>query len=339
MIITLKNEIPVNSLEQFKKWLISANIEFKEAALGEITHIITSSAWKDVSALAKYQDLIDNIINFDTEYQLSTRKYRPTNTVISLDNDLLFGADQTIMMAGPCAIESEDQALRTAEFLSQKFNIRVFRAGAYKPRTSPYSFQGWEEKGLRVLEKVRKEFGMRIITEVKDQSHLDEVADCADIVQIGTKSMYLFNLLVKCGSLTKPILLKRAFMATIKEFLQAADFILSNGNPNVILCERGIRSFEPQTRFCLDLCTTALLKELSHLPIVLDPSHAMGRSAQVPLVAQAAAAMEVDGLMIETHPNPKEAKSDKEQALSFEQFEMMMDKLQPICKAVNRKLV
>ncbi|MDK2820427.1 MAG: 3-deoxy-7-phosphoheptulonate synthase [Clostridia bacterium] len=339
MIIKFKKNTLENSLERLKNWLLNADIEFKEVILNGIVHIITSSGWKDVAALADYREIIDTIIDFDTEYQISTRKYQQNNTVINLGDDLVFGANKTIMMAGPCAVESEDQVMRTAEFLSEKCNIKVFRAGAYKPRTSPYTFQGLEEKGLKILDKVRNEFGMKIITEVKDNSHLDEVADCADIIQIGTKSMYIFNLLSRCGRINKPVLLKRAFMATIKEFLQAADFILSNGNPNVILCERGIRTFEPQTRFSLDVCSTALLKEISHLPIVLDPSHAMGRAAQVPLVGQAAAAMEVDGLLIETHPNPSEAKSDKNQALSFEQFEKMMNKLKPICKSIKRQLV
>jgi 3-deoxy-7-phosphoheptulonate synthase len=180
---------------------------------------------------------------------------------------------------------------------------------------------------------------MKIITEVKDTTHLAEVAEVADIIQVGTKSMYNFSLLAMCGQLKQPIVLKRGFMTTIKEFLQAADFILCNGNPKVILCERGIRTFEPQTRFCLDVCSAALLKELSHLPVILDPSHAMGIAAQVPLVAQSAAALGIDGLLVETHPNPAKAKSDKEQALSFEEFSQMVQVLDKICTAVGRRLV
>jgi len=265
-------------------------------------------------------------------------KNKQKRTIVNV-NGVNVGGTEVIVIAGPCAVETEKQAMDTAEFLVSKHNIKIFRAGVFKPRTSPYSFQGLEFDGLRILEKIRDTFGLKIITEVKDQSHLNEVAAVADIIQIGTKSMYLFNLLSDCGRLKKPIMLKRGFMSTIKEFLQAADFIMVNGNPDVLLCERGLRNFEPETRFSIDICGAALLKELSHLPLVMDPSHAMGRANQVPLVAQASAALSVDGLIVETHPNPSEAKSDKDQALSFNSFSSMMENVNSICCAVGRKLI
>lgn len=339
MIIKLKKKIKDREKKGLTDFLIKNDVNFQFVNLYNIDHVVTSAEWADKKVIENmFGGAILEIIDTRTEYQLSTRTYKRENTVIDIGRGIIFGTNKTVMIAGPCAIESEEQIFKTAQHL-KKHNIKLFRAGAYKPRTSPYSFQGLEEEGLKILAKVRDKFDMSIITEVKDETHLDMVAEYADIIQIGTKSMYIFNLLRKCGKLSKPILLKRGFMATIKEFLQAADFIMSSGNPNVILCERGIRAFEPQTRFSLDICSAALLKEISHLPIVLDPSHAMGRAAQVPIVAQAAAALEVDGVMIETHPNPEEAKSDKEQAVSLAVFDNIMGKVRLVCSAVGRELI
>jgi len=339
MIIKLSNTATENNFQNLQDWFSQQDIEACPVNWGNQKVLVTSAKWKGDVDVLQHLAGVESVVEMETEYQLCTRKFQSDDTVIDLDDDVVFGRGLTVMMAGPCAVESEEQVMRTAEFLRSKFDIKVFRAGAFKPRTSPYSFQGLADEGLRLLENVREQFGMKIITEVKDTTHLAAVADVADIIQIGTKSMYNFSLLAMCGELKQPIVLKRGFMTTIKEFLQAADFILCNGNPKVILCERGIRSFEPQTRFCLDVCSAALVKELSHLPIVLDPSHAMGIAAQVPLVAQAAAALSVDGLLVETHPDPANAKSDKEQALSFEEFSQMVPMLDQICTAVGRRLV
>ncbi|NER80026.1 MAG: 3-deoxy-7-phosphoheptulonate synthase [Leptolyngbya sp. SIO1D8] len=339
MIIKLNPGSTEATLSQLTQWFAQQDVEARQVTWENQTLLVTSAKWKGDVDYLKQLDGVESVVEMGTEYQLCTRKFQNQDTVIDLGDGVVFGRGLTVMMAGPCSVESEDQVMRTAEFLRTKFDIKVFRAGAFKPRTSPYSFQGLAHEGLRLLEKVRDTFGMKIITEVKDTTHLAEVADVADIIQVGTKSMYNFSLLAMCGELKQPIVLKRGFMTTIKEFLQAADFILCNGNPKVILCERGIRSFEPQTRFCLDVCSAALMKELSHLPLVLDPSHAMGIAAQVPLVAQSAAALGIDGLLVETHPDPANAKSDKEQALSFEQFSQMVTVLDQICTAVGRRLV
>ncbi len=339
MIIKISPTATNATLNNLNQWFAEQDLEVRKVELEDQILFVTSSKWKGDTSYLNSIEGVESIVDTGTEYQLCTRKFQEQNTVIDLGDEIVFGRGCTVMMAGPCAVESEDQVMRTAEFLRTKFDIKVFRAGAFKPRTSPYTFQGLADEGLRLLEKVRENFGMKIITEVKDTTHLNAVADVADIIQIGTKSMYNFSLLNLCGQLKQLIVLKRGFMTTIKEFLQAADFILSSGNSKVILCERGIRTFEPQTRFCLDVCSAALLKELSHLPIVLDPSHAMGIAAQVPLVAQSAAALGVDGLLIETHPNPANAKSDKEQALSFVQFSQMVPSLDKICTAVGRRLI
>ena len=338
MILKISNKASESDLRNISESLNSQGLEVKPVILEGHRYLVTSaSVGIDLDAVKHFG--VEKSWDLKTEYQLSTRAFKPENTIIELDEGLVFGTNSTIMISGPCSVESETQIMKTAEFLTSKFGIRAFRAGAFKPRTSPYTFQGLEDRGLRLLEKVKQEFGVKIVTEVKDESHLSQVADVADIIQIGTKAMYNFTLLERCGKLNNVILLKRGFMATIKEFLQCADFIMSNGNHRVILCERGIRTFEPQTRFCLDVCAAALIKDLSHLPIVLDPSHAMGHSQQVPTVARAAAAIGCDGLLVETHPDPAEAKSDKEQALSFEQFTSMYEQIKNICSAINYTLI
>jgi len=336
MIIS-KKENRSNFLK-IKKFLTSKNINFKETKIYSSEFLITSSKINK-NVFDKFFKKKINIMNFESEYQLSTRGFRKKNTEIKITKDVIFGRNNTIMMAGPCSVESKDQAFKTAEYLKKKHNIKIFRAGAFKPRTSPYTFQGLKNNGLKILDDVRNQFNVKIITEVKDSTHLDEVASVADIIQIGTKSMFDFSLLEMCGKIKKPILLKRGFMATVKEFLQCADFIMSNGNSNVILCERGVRTFETITRFSLDVCSAALLKKISHLPLVLDPSHAIGLSDYVGDVAVSAAALGIDGLLVETHPNPKVALSDKEQALSFKQFSELYKRTKKVCKAVNKQLI
>lgn len=334
MIIILKNN---NEIRKIRTLLKSKDISFKHVNLFKKNIIITSS--KINNDFLNSIKSIEKTFLLDTEYQLCSRKFKQQNTIIKLSKDIIFGGDKTIMMAGPCTVESKDQVFKTAEFLKRKHNIKIFRAGAFKPRTSPYAFQGLEDKGLAILKDVKKKFDLKIITEVKDTSHLKEVAKVADIIQIGTKSMFDFTLLAECGKIKKPILLKRGFMSTIKEFLQCADFIISNGNEKVILCERGIRTFEPMTRFSLDLCSAAIIKKISHLPLVLDPSHAIGIAEHVSSMSAVSAALGVDGLLIETHPNPEEAKCDKEQALSFEQFTELYNRSDKICAAIDKKLI
>ncbi|MEQ8580194.1 MAG: 3-deoxy-7-phosphoheptulonate synthase [Marinoscillum sp.] len=297
--------------------------------------VLSSKVTSTPAALAPYAD---QSFVLDSDIQLASRDYQPTKRTIQIGQDAIGGNTRnTMMMAGPCSIESWEQISQAAELL-KSLNIKTLRAGCFKPRTSPYTFQGLGEEGLKMLVKVRETYGLNIITEVKDSSHADLVIDHADIVQIGTKAMYDQSILRKCGKSTKPVLLKRGFGTTLQEFVQAAEFILSGGNPNVMLCERGIRTFENKTRFTLDLTGVAYLKEFTNLPVVVDPSHAMGYRYGVPDLTRAAVAMGIDGLLIETHPTPELAKSDAAQQLNFTEFTKMFHSLKPVAEAVGQTM-
>ena len=276
---------------------------------------------------------------FDTDMQLSSRQYMPDTHRIQI-GDTYIGGDgkNQLMIAGPCAIESREQIEQSCQMLKQQ-GIRVLRAGCYKPRTSPYTFRGLGEDGLKLLAEMREKYGLLIATEMRDATHADKVVEYADIVQVGAKAMYDHGLLTAAGQSGKPVILKRGFSSTLQELVHAADFVMSCGNENVILCERGIRSFETQTRFTLDLCGVAWLKEHCNLPVILDPSHAMGYAYGVADLARACTAMGVDGLLIETHPMPCQAKSDAAQQLSHEQFADMYKSIEPIAKAVGKTLI
>lgn len=246
--------------------------------------------------------------------------------------------EHTTVIAGPCAVESEEQMETVCQTLS-RLGITHLRGGCFKPRTSCDTFRGLGSEGLRIMREMRRRYGLSIITEVRDTKHLDEVAETADIIQIGAKSMFDNDLLLACGEQKKPIVLKRNFAATVKELVSAAEFISSRGNDDIILCERGIRSFETNTRFTLDLCGVSWLKENTEYPIIVDPSHAMGIAYGVPDLARAAVAMGIDGVMMEIHPEPAKALSDARQQLNMTQFEQLYRSLQPIAKAVGKTLI
>ena len=299
--------------------------------------LVTTSKMKEIpDELEKY---VSTSFPMESDIQLASKDYLDGKRKIDMGDTVIGGdTNRSILIAGPCSVESEDQIIQCAELL-MKHDIKVLRAGCFKPRTSPYTFQGLGEKGLDLLKNVREKYGLKIITEVKDSSHVDLVIRDADIIQIGAKAMYDHSILRKCGETTKPVLLKRGFGTTLQEFVQAAEFILSGGNPNVILCERGIRTFETKTRFTLDLCGVAFLKEYTNLPIIVDPSHAMGYRYGVSDLARAAMAMGVEGLLIETHPTPEQAKSDASQQLNFEEFTSLAETLPAVAKAIGRTLV
>jgi 3-deoxy-7-phosphoheptulonate synthase len=238
------------------------------------------------------------------------------------------GGDEFIMMAGPCSVESEKQILETAQFVAEH-GARFLRGGAFKPRTSPYDFQGMELEGLKLLRKAKRETGLGIITEVMSDSDVEMVAEYADILQIGARNMQNFALLKALGKANRPVMLKRGLSSTIKELLMSAEYVVAHGNPNVILCERGIRTFETATRNTCDITAVALLNELSHLPVILDPSHATGKRSLVPALSRAGVAIGADGLIVEVHPQPEMAVSDGAQSLKFDQFAAMMRELAP----------
>lgn len=304
---------------------------------GDNIVLVSPSAFK--SLLQGTEQYVEKHWVFADDIQLASKKYRSEITEIKIGNQIIGGKSRnTVVIIGPCSVESEEQIIKTAGLI-QSCGLHSVRAGSYKPRTSPYSFQGMGMEGLKLLQKIREQYGLSIITEVRDSSHADEVIECSDIVQVGAKAMYDQGILRKCAKAKKPILLKRGFGSTLQEFVQAAEFILSGGNPNVILCERGIRTFETKTRFSLDLCGVAFIKEHVNLPVILDPSHAMGYAYGVPDLARACMAMDVDGLLIEVHPNPATAKSDASQQLNHEEFLKLFESLKPIAKAVNRTIV
>ncbi|MGD0756398.1 MAG: 3-deoxy-7-phosphoheptulonate synthase [Bacteroidales bacterium] len=265
-----------------------------------------------------------------------SRKTKPDNTIVSI-NDVQVGGSEIIVIAGPCAVESRLQLFETAR-LVKAGGARILRGGAFKPRSSPYNFQGLGEEGLKLLAMIREETGLPIVTEVMDTRQIELVASYADMIQIGSRNMQNYPLLKEAGMCRKPVLLKRGMMATIEEYLLAAEYILNQGNDQVILCERGIRTFEPSTRNTLDLSAVPMLKRLSHLPVIVDPSHGTGLRWMVPALAKAAVAVGADGLIMEVHYKPEEALCDGYQSLSVDEFARLMSDLNKIARAVGREI-
>lgn len=280
---------------------------------------------------------VERVIVESSVFKLVSKEFQKKATRIKLNRGVEIGSPKLVIIAGPCAVESKKQLLETVHFIKNA-GASIIRGGAFKPRTSPYSFQGLEKKGLELLAKVREETGLPVITEVMSPEDVGLVAKYADILQIGTRNMQNFPLLKKVGKTNKPVLLKRGMSATIEEFLLSAEYIFSNGNPRVILCERGIRTFGKMTRNTLDLSIVPLIKQLSHLPIIVDPSHATGKRDLILPMAKAAVAAGADGIMVEVHPHPEKALVDGNQSLRLTDFSQMMNELAPVARAVGRKL-
>ena len=279
---------------------------------------------------------VEQVIPVTKPYKLASREFHPRDTIVEA-NGVAIGGNEIVVMAGPCAIESEEQLLTTAQAVKAA-GATVLRGGAFKPRTSPYQFRGLGESGLKLLAQAGKETQMPIITEVMSPDHVDLVAKYTDILQIGARNMQNFVLLDEVGKTKKPVLLKRGLSSTIQEWLLAAEYVLAQGNEQVILCERGIRTFENYTRNTMDVSSIPIIEKVSHLPIIADPSHATGKWYLVPPLALAAVAAGADGLLIEVHPNPDLALADGPQSLTFENFRLLMSQLLPLAKAINRKL-
>jgi len=279
-------------------------------------------------------DGVHQVVRISEPFKLASRTFKPDNTVIKV-GDTKIGADEVIVAAGPCAVESRDQIMRVAEIVESS-GAKILRGGAFKPRTSPYSFQGLGEEGLKLLREAGDRFGLVVITEVIDVSLVEVVSKYADILQVGARNMQNFMLLRELGKLRKPVMLKRGMSATTEEWLMASEYILSGGNHEVILCERGIRTFENYTRNTLDISAVPIIHKLSHLPVFTDPSHGTGRRAKVIPMARASVAAGADGIIVEVHHDPDHALSDGPQSLYPEQFESMMKELRIIAKAVGR---
>lgn len=280
---------------------------------------------------------VEKVMPVLKEYKLVSRDFQKEDTVIKLDGGIQIGGNKIIVMAGPCAVEKKDLLLEIGKKVKDA-GATVLRAGAFKPRTSPYSFQGLGEKGLKYLHEVGKKLGLATITEVMDASQIPLVAKYADILQIGARNMQNFTLLKEIGQTKKPVVLKRGMSSTIKEWLMSAEYILSKGNFNVILCERGIRTFEDMTRNTLDVIAVSVVKQLSHLPVIVDPSHATGKWGLVSAASKAAVAAGCDGLMVEVHTKPEEALSDGAQSLVPNNFSELMQQLRILSKAVGRTI-
>ena len=269
-------------------------------------------------------------------YKLASRHFRPGGTVVRIGG-VEIGGSRVVTMAGPCSVESRDQILRSAETVAAA-GARVLRGGAFKPRSSPYSFQGMGEEGLRLLREAADANGLLVVSEVMDSTQIELLSAYSDLLQVGARNMQNYNLLLELGKSRKPVLLKRGIAATIEELLLSAEYILSGGNYEVILCERGIRTFESATRNTMDISAIPVVKKLSHLPIIADPSHGTGRRDHVPAMARAAVAAGADGLLVEVHPDPDRALSDGAQSLRPEQFAGLMDQLRIIAPAVGRSM-
>lgn len=329
MIIVLKRDCGADDKLALVNHLTGNNIAHH---IVESKGIVVVTKQAEVPGIEKFS-CVEKAYPVSTNYKLASKAWKQ-HTSFGV-NGITIGDNLFNTIAGPCSVENEDQIFRTAEFLS-KLGVKFLRGGAYKPRTSPYSFRGLGIEGLKLLRKAADTYNMSVVTEVLDLSLLDEVGQYADILQVGSRNMHNFYLLAQLGKIDKPVLLKRGFQGKAVEWLLAAEYILSGGNDKVILCERGIRSFDPSTRNVLDVGIIPLMKELSHLPVIVDPSHGTGAASRVIPGALAAVAAGADGIIVEVHPEPEKALSDSEQAISFAQFEELLSQSKLILNVLGK---
>jgi 3-deoxy-7-phosphoheptulonate synthase len=290
----------------------------------------------DIGVISMMPGVRDAVI-VSTPYKLTSREFHPEDTVVRVGEESVVGGQDIVVMAGPCAVESEEQIEKSAEFAAG-CGAQILRGGAFKPRSSPYSYQGLGAEGLKLLRKAADRHGMAVVTEVMTIEQIDTVSQYADLLQVGARNMQNYPLLTALGHTDKPVFLKRGMSATIQEWLMSAEYILTEGNPDVILCERGIRTFETATRNTLDLSAVPVIKHLSHLPVIVDPSHGVGNRRFVSSMARAAVAAGADGIMIEIHPCPEKAMSDGPQSLDFEEFGLLMNRCRIIATTIGRRL-
>lgn len=339
MIIVMDRGAAELSIAAIEKILSSQGIR-SERLIGEkqvVIAIIGPSNGLDITSLSSLEGVQD-VVRVSSPLKLVSRTSHPEDTIITFPDGVKIGGNNpSIMIAGPCSVESEDQLRRVAEYV-RKNGVRFLRGGAFKPRTSPYSFQGLGFDGLELMKKVGEEFGLYIVTEVMEPGYVPNVAEYADVLQVGARNMQNFPLLRQLGAVNKPVLLKRGPSSTIEEWLLAAEYIISAGNDQVILCERGIRSFDTSLRYTPDIAAIPVVKRQSHLPVIFDPSHSTGKREYVSALARAALAVGADGLIVEVHPDPNRSLSDGAQALTFELFEEMMGELVRVADAVDRPM-
>ena len=338
MIIVLKPDATQAQIDHIVKQITKLGLKpmISQGTERTIIGVIGPEDILRVTPLEVYPG-VENVLPVLTPYKLAAREFKKEGTVIKISDNVIVGAKKIVVMAGPCAVENFDGLYEIGKAV-KKAGAQVLRGGAFKPRTSPYSFQGLGEEGLKYLSQVGKEVGLAVVTEVMDTRDVALVEKYADILQIGARNMQNFNLLKEVGLTKKPILLKRGPSSTIKDLLMSAEYILAGGNLNVILCERGIRTFEDSTRNTLDVSAVPVIKYLSHLPIIIDPSHAAGKWSLVSPLAKAGIAAGCDGLIIEVHPHPEEALSDGAQSLLPEKFSQLMQELKVLAKALGREI-
>lgn len=335
MIIVMKHNATQADVEQVKNEVTKAGLMVNISEGSQVTIIgVVGDKTRLSSDSICALPAVDKIVPVTESYKLANKKFHTSPSVIDLGSCKI-GGDQLVIMAGPCAVESKKQLFESAEAVKSG-GATVLRGGAYKPRTSPYSFQGLEEEGLQYMLDAKKETGLSIVCEVTSIHAVNTAAKYVDILQIGARNMQNFELLKAAGKTNLPVLLKRGLCATIEEWLNAAEYIMSEGNQNVILCERGIRTYETATRNTLDISAIPVIKSKSHLPIIVDPSHASGKKEYIASLSKAAIAAGADGLMIEVHPNPKEALSDGPQSLDPQEFKVLMEELKIIAAACNK---
>lgn len=338
MIIVMKKNATEEQINKVAAWIESMGYAAYPSRGVERTIIGAIGDDRGKAALKAAESLsgVERTMPILKPYKLASREAREEDTIIKVGN-VTIGGGQFVVIAGPCAVESEEQMMESA-FVVKEAGAQILRGGAFKPRTSPYSFQGMEEEGLKILARVREKTGLPVVTEVMGTENVDLVEKYTDILQIGARNVQNFPLLKKAGQARKPVLLKRGMMTTIEELLMSAEYILSSGNEQVILCERGIRTFETATRNTLDLSAVPVLKGLTHLPVIVDPSHAAGHWKYVIPLSKAAMAVGADGLLVEVHPEPEKAVSDGLQSLKPKKFHMLMEELRNLETCLHKKV-
>jgi 3-deoxy-7-phosphoheptulonate synthase len=333
MIILMRSTAPGEDLDRVVREAEAAGLRAQVVEAGGRPAVALSGAPADPAHFESLPGVAQVVVGTGP-WRLAAREARPEGTVVRV-GDVALGGGECVVMAGPCAVESEHQLLETARFVQAK-GARMLRGGAFKPRTSPYSFEGLGLPGLRLLARAQQETGLPIVTEALDEASLAQVEEVADVIQIGTRNMHNAGLLRRAARTGKPILLKRGMAATLEELLMAAEYVLAEGNKNVVLCERGIRTFSRHSRYTLDLSLIPAVHEASHLPIVVDPSHATGKRDRVAPMARAALAAGADGLLLEVHPTPERSRSDGPQALLPAQFAALMQELRALAASLDR---
>lgn len=338
MIVQMKKGSTKREFEKIVEFLKAKKLEIMDASSDEIRvfGIIGDTSSIDPSDLYAFEG-VKEVTRVSTPFKKASRSFKKKDTIIKIGDHIEIGGDQFVMMAGPCSVESEEQ-LRIIAKAVKKAGATLLRGGAYKPRTSPYAFQGLELEGLKLLRKIGDEVGLKIVTEIPSADLLPLFEEYVDVIQVGARNMQNFHLMKALGKSTKPILLKRGLSATIEEWLMSAEYIMAGGNEQVILCERGIRTYEKYTRNTLDISAVLAVKELSHLPVIIDPSHAAGRWNMIEKLSLASLAVGAHGLIVEVHHDPEHALSDGAQSLKLPKFHSMMDELEKVAVVLGKKL-